>query len=133
MQDVRLEGLTLRVKSVQRSIDYYGGKLGFAVEIDKAPDFAMIRVGGPQGGTIGLLPHDRGGILMSAQQRAGIHIELTTDNLDALYEELSARGVEFFEPPHEEPWERSMRAHDPDGYTVEFAEGRRGHRGTVRP
>jgi catechol 2,3-dioxygenase-like lactoylglutathione lyase family enzyme len=133
MQHVRLEGLTLRVESVQRSIDYYGGKLGFAVEIDKAPDFAMIRVGGPRGGTIGLLPHDRDGIAMSAQQRAGIHIELTTDDLDALYEELTSRGVEFFEPPHEEPWERSMRAHDPDGYTVEFAQGRRGHRGTVRP
>jgi hypothetical protein len=30
-----------------------------------------------------------------------------------------------------EPWERSMRAYDPDGYTVEFAEGRRGHRGVM--
>ncbi len=133
MQDVRLEGLTLRVESVQRSVDYYGRKLGFAVEIDKAPDFAMIRVGGPQGGTIGLLPFDQNGISMNARERAGIHIELTTDDLDALYAELKARGVEFFEPPHEEPWERSMRAHDPDGYTVEFAEGRRGHRGTVTP
>ena len=133
MQDVRLEGLTLRVESVQRSVEYYGRKLGFAVEIDKAPDFAMIRVGGPQGGTIGLLPFDQNGISMNARERAGIHIELTTDDLDALYAELKARGVEFFEPPHEEPWERSMRAHDPDGYTVEFAEGRRGHRGTVTP
>ncbi len=133
MQDVRLEGLTLRVESVRRSIEFYGEKLGFGVEIDKAPDFAMIRVGGPQGGTIGLLPLAAGTPSLSAQQRSGIHIELTTDNLDALYEELKARGVEFFEPPHEEPWERSMRAHDPDGYTVEFAEGRRGHRGTVRP
>ncbi len=69
---------------------------------------------------------------MNAEQRGGIHIELTTDDLDALYEELRGRGVEFFEPPHEEPWERLMRTHDPDGYTVEFAEGRRGHRGTVR-
>ena len=131
MQDVRLEGLTLRVDNVQRSIAFYSEKLGFAVEIDKAPDFAMIRIGGPQGGTIGLLPAEQDGPSMSAEQRAGIHIELTTDDLDALYEELKARGVEFFEPPHEEPWERSMRAHDPDGYTVEFAEGRRGHRGTV--
>ena len=59
------------------------------------------------------------------------HVELTTDHLDQLYEHLKARGVEFFEPPHEEPWERSMRAHDPDGYTIEFAEGRRGHRGVT--
>jgi catechol 2,3-dioxygenase-like lactoylglutathione lyase family enzyme len=133
MQEVRLEGVTLRVESVQRSIEFYGGKLGFAVEIDKAPHFAMIRVGGPQGGTIGLLPFDADdpSSIMTPTQRAGIHVELTTDHLDALYDELRARGVEFFEPPHEEPWERSMRAHDPDGYTVEFAEGRRGHRGVT--
>lgn len=132
MHDVRLEGLTLRVEDVQRSIEYYGRNLGFTVEINKAPDFAMIRIGGAQGGTIGLLPYGQDTPSMTPEQRAGIHIELTTDDLDALYEELKARGVEFFEPPHEEPWERSMRAHDPDGYTVEFAEGRRGHRGTVR-
>lgn len=133
MQDVRLEGLTLRVESVRRAIEFYGGKLGFAVEIDKAPHFAMIRVGGPHGGTIGLLPFDASERSAAAtrEARAGIHIELTTNHLDALYEALKARGVEFFEPPHEEPWERSMRAHDPDGYTVEFAEGRRGHRGVT--
>jgi catechol 2,3-dioxygenase-like lactoylglutathione lyase family enzyme len=130
MLDTRLEGLTLRVESVERSIDFYGGKLGFTVEIDKAPHFAMIRVGGPQGGTIGLLPVE-GSPAMTPAQRAGIHIELSTDHLDDLYAALVARGVVFFEPPHEEPWERSMKAHDPDGYTVEFAEGRRGHRGVT--
>jgi catechol 2,3-dioxygenase-like lactoylglutathione lyase family enzyme len=130
---VRLEGLTLRVASVERSIEFYGGKLGFSVEIDKAPQFAMIRVGGPAGGTIGLLAHDAaapsGSISATPQQRAGIHVELTTDGLDALYRDLKRKGVEFSEPPHDEPWERSMSAQDPDGYTVEFAEGRRGHRG----
>jgi catechol 2,3-dioxygenase-like lactoylglutathione lyase family enzyme len=131
--EVRLEGLTLRVADVRQSIEFYGDKLGFAVEIDKAPQFAMIRVGGPTGGTIGLLVHDSddplGSNSTTSRQRRGIHVELTTDHLDALYEHLKRRGVEFFEPPHEEPWERSMRVHDPDGYTIEFAEGRRGHRG----
>ena len=133
MLDIRLEGLTLRVANVKRSMEFYCGKLGLCVEIDKAPQFAMIRVGGPTGGTIGLLVHDdaSGSLSMTPEQRAGIHIELSTDNLDALYEHLKARGVVFFEPPHEEPWERSMRARDPDGYTVEFAEGRRGHRGVT--
>ena len=85
MQDVRLEGLTRRVGSVRRSIEFYGYKLGFSVEIDKTPHFAMIRVGGPQGGTIGLLPLDEtdSSSSMTQEQRAGIHIELTTDNLDA--------------------------------------------------
>jgi catechol 2,3-dioxygenase-like lactoylglutathione lyase family enzyme len=135
MHEVRLEGLTLRVADVRRSVEFYGAKLGFCVEIDKAPQFAMIRVGGPAGGTIGLLAHDRakpgGSISMTPEQRSGIHVELTTDDLDALYKHLKARGVVFFEPPHEEPWERSMRAYDPDGYTIEFAEGRRGHRGVT--
>ena len=132
---VRLEGLTLRVADVARSIDFYANKLGFAVEIDKAPEFAMIRVGGPMGGTIGLLAHDSsdplGSISTTRAQRAGLHVEVTTDHLDALYEQLKARGVEFSEPPHEEPWERSMSVHDPDGYTIEFAEGRRGHQGVI--
>jgi catechol 2,3-dioxygenase-like lactoylglutathione lyase family enzyme len=134
MLDVRLEGLTLRVENVRRSIEFYRDGLGFSVEIDKTPHFAMIRVGGPTGGTIGLLPMDPANSessIMTPEQRAGIHIELTTDHLDELFELLKARGVDFFEPPHEEPWERSMRAHDPDGYTVEFAEGRRGHRGVT--
>ena len=133
--DVRLEGLTLRVADVWRSIEFYGNKLGFTVEINKAPQFAMIRVGGPTGRTIGLLVHDSadpfGSKSTTRQQRAAIHVELTTDHLDALYEQLKSRGVEVFEPPHEEPWERSMRVHDPDGYTIEFAEGRRGHRGVT--
>jgi catechol 2,3-dioxygenase-like lactoylglutathione lyase family enzyme len=133
--DVRLEGLTFRVADVARSIEFYSNKLGFTVEINKAPQFAMIRVGGPAGGTIGLLVHDSSDALGSKsttpRQRAGLHVELTTDHLDALYEQLKGRGVEFSEPPHEEPWERSMRVHDPDGYTIEFAEGRRGHRGVT--
>ena len=132
---VRLEGLTLRVAHVGHSIEFYGNKLGFSVEINEAPQFAMIRVGGPTGGTIGLLVHDSadpfGSKTTTPRQRAGIHVELTTDHLDGLYEHLKGRGVEFFEPPHEEPWERSMRIHDPDGYTIEFAEGRRGHRGAT--
>jgi catechol 2,3-dioxygenase-like lactoylglutathione lyase family enzyme len=135
MVDVRLEGLTLRVADVSGSIEFYCHKLGFTVEINKAPQFAMIRVGGPTGGTIGLLLHDSSDPLGSKsatpRQRAGLHVELTTDHLDALYEQLKARGVEFSEPPHEEPWERSMRVQDPDGYTIEFAEGRRGHRGVT--
>ena len=103
--DVRLEGLTLRVADVARSIEFYGNKLGFTVEINKAPQFAMVRIGGATGGTIGLLAHDNADPLGSKstttpQQRAGIHIELTTDHLDALYEQLKARGVDFFGPPH---------------------------------
>ena len=63
-------------------------------------------------------------------QKRAIHVEFTTDDLDGLYEELKSRGVAFHQPPHDEPWERSMTALDPDGYSVEFAQGKRGHNQT---
>jgi catechol 2,3-dioxygenase-like lactoylglutathione lyase family enzyme len=126
---IRMEGLTLAVKDVKRSLEFYGTLLGLGVEVDNAPDFGMIRVAG--GGTIGLLAArhaNRKGVKSATRtQHAAIHVELSTDDLDGLYRRLKARGVRFHEPPHDEAWERAMQAYDPDGYTVEIAEGRRGH------
>jgi len=128
---LRMEGLTLAVKDVKRSIEFYGKTLGLSVEMNSAPDFAMIRVGGEGGGTIGLLAErhaNRKGVKSATRaQHAAIHVELSTDDLDKLYKRLKARGVRFHEPPHDEPWERAMQALDPDGYTIEIAQGRRGH------
>ena len=124
---IRFEGLTLTVESVQRAIDFYSGKLGLKLEWNSVPAFAMMRLGA---GTIGLLAMDEakkeGVEPSSAAQKAAIHVEFTTDDLDGLYTELLAKGVVFHQPPHDEPWERSMTAYDPDGYAVEFAQGKRG-------
>jgi len=124
---MRFEGLTLTVESVEKSIAFYSGKLGLEVEWNSAPAFAMIRHGA---GTLGLLAFAEAakeGVEMSnPAQKAAIHVEFSTDDLDGLYEMLKAKGVEFHRPPHDEPWERSMTAYDPDGYAVEFAQGKRG-------
>jgi catechol 2,3-dioxygenase-like lactoylglutathione lyase family enzyme len=132
MEKMRFEGLTLTVDSVERSIAFYGGKLGIKVEFSSAPAFALLRHGGV---TLGLLSLDEakkeGVEAATAAQKRAIHVEFTTDDLDGLYEELKARGVEFAQPPHDEPWERSMTAYDPDGYSVEFAQGKRGHNQTT--
>jgi catechol 2,3-dioxygenase-like lactoylglutathione lyase family enzyme len=131
MDRMRFEGLTLTVESVERSIGFYSGKLGIAVEWNAVPAFAMLRVGGKGGGTIGLLSvaeaRKQGVADSTPSQKAAIHVEFSTDDLDGLYEELKAKGVTFHAPPHDEPWERSMTALDPDGYAVEFAQGMRGH------
>jgi glyoxylase I family protein len=125
---MRFEGLTLTVESVERAVGFYCGKLGLALEWNAAPAFAMLRA--PNGGTIGLLSAVEGrkeGVADSTpSQKGAIHVEFSTDDLDGLYEELRTKGVEFLAPPHDEPWERSMTAFDPDGYAVEFAQGRRG-------
>jgi catechol 2,3-dioxygenase-like lactoylglutathione lyase family enzyme len=128
--DVHLDGLTLAVTSVKRSMKFYRETLGFTVVVDAAPDFALVRVGGKGGGTIGLLAlkHAIGGKVrrVTPAMRAGAHVELSTNDLDGLYEELKTRGVEFDAPPHDEPWERTACARDPDGYALEFAQdGRR--------
>ncbi len=127
-EEMRFEGLTLTVESVERSIDFYSGKLGLKVEWNAAPAFAMLRVGT---GTIGLLSvaeaRKEGVEDTKAAQKRAIHVEFSTDDLDGLYEELKSAGVVFHQPPHDEPWERSMTAFDPDGYAVEFAQGKRGH------
>jgi uncharacterized glyoxalase superfamily protein PhnB len=91
----------------------------------------MIRVGA---GTIGLLSiveaRKEGVEDSSGAQKRAIHVEFMTDDLDGLYDELKSKGVTFHQPPHDEPWERSMTAFDPDGYSVEFAQGKRGHNQT---
>ncbi len=125
-QIIRFEGLSLPVSNVARSVAFYQ-QFGFQVEetfhVDEAgPRFALLRLGE---GTIGLL---RAALTeQSLTLRKRIHIELSTDNLDELYNELQARGVIFSEPPHDEPWERAMSTSDPDGYHLEIAQGRRGH------
>jgi hypothetical protein len=57
----------------------------------------MIRVGGPTGGTIGLFTHDSANPLrsinMTSEQRAEIHVELITDNLDVLNSPRDQRAL----------------------------------------
>jgi catechol 2,3-dioxygenase-like lactoylglutathione lyase family enzyme len=129
---IRMEGLTLTVKDVSRSIEFYTKKLGFSCPWNAAPAFAMIRVGGPNGGTIGLLSIDEAikeGVEESTpEQKRAIHIELSTDHLDEVYQELLEKDVEFHQPPHDEEWERAATAFDPDGYAIEIAQGRRGQK-----
>jgi len=136
MQDkLRLEGLTLTVGSVAKSVEFYAGLLGLEVGYNSEPAFAMIKVGGLLGGTIGLLSLEEarkeGAEEATPAQKRAIHVEFTTDDLDELYVELTAKGMAFDTPPHDEPWERVMTAFDPDGYSVEIAQGRRGQDGEI--
>ncbi len=130
-QYIHFEGLSLTVENIERSIAFYEGKLGLKVEHNASPHFALLRIGGDGGGTIGLLSEsvsEKEGVeLSTSSQKRAVHVEFSTDNLDTLFEELKDKGVIFQVPPHDEPWERSMTAFDPDGYSVEFAQGKRGH------
>jgi catechol 2,3-dioxygenase-like lactoylglutathione lyase family enzyme len=128
--EFRMEGLTLTVADVQRSIAFYRDQLGLTLEWDASPQFAMLRLGVGPGATLGLLSRGEaekeGAKMPNAAQARAVHVELSTDQLDDLCEELRTRGVRIDVLPHDEPWERAMTIFDPDGYSVEFAQGRRG-------
>lgn len=112
---VRMEGLTLPVSDLERSLKFYEDLLGFEVEYRKG-SFALLRVGE---GRIGLMSAEAPG---PAEPRKNLHVELGTDDLDRLYEDLKGRGAEFLDPPRDRPWERAMSLLDPDGYRIEFEE-----------
>jgi catechol 2,3-dioxygenase-like lactoylglutathione lyase family enzyme len=117
---VTFEGLSLPVTDLDRSIHFYE-TLGFTTEV-RSSRFALLRQGG---GTIGLL---RVGALdpgMPRRTRALVQVELSVPDLDGFHQELSARGVAVG-PPRDRGFERQIQLKDPDGFTVEFAEGRRG-------
>jgi catechol 2,3-dioxygenase-like lactoylglutathione lyase family enzyme len=127
IEGLRFEGLSLTVDDVERALVFYRDKLKLDVVYAALPAFALLRAGA---GTIGLLSLAEalkdGAAPTSAEQRRGVHVEFSTDDLDGLYAILRTNGVEFAQPPHDEPWERAMTALDPDGHSVEFAQGRRG-------
>ena len=80
-----------------QAVEFYSGMLGLDVAYNSEPAFAMIKVPGAVGGTIGLLSFEEarkeGATETTADQKRGVHVEFTTADLDALYVELTAKGM----------------------------------------
>ncbi|WP_285659415.1 VOC family protein [Actinomycetospora sp. NBRC 106375] len=127
--DTWFEGLSLPVSDLDRSVAWYEA-LGFVCEV-RTHQFGLMRLGA---GTVGLL--DLGvGVTRDADTGGGrlrsfVQVEMGTDDLDVLYADLLARGVAVHTPPRDRGFERSLQLRDPDGFTVEFAEGARGRNRT---
>jgi catechol 2,3-dioxygenase-like lactoylglutathione lyase family enzyme len=125
---ITFEGFSLPVTSLDRSVPFYE-LLGFATEI-RTEQFALLRLGT---GTLGLL--ELGQAVARADRasrtlRGFVQVELSTDDLDGLFAEVIARGIVVHVAPRDRGFERQMQLRDPDGFTVEFAEGPRGHNRT---
>ena len=120
--------LVLRVGDLDRSLAFYHGLLGIAVEgldehRDGARPFVSLRIGDS---LLDLVPDD-------AYDPAGatnggfLHFCVTLSDLDGAVEELRAAGVRFL---HDEAVPRggargigrSIYAEDPDGYILELKE-----------
>ena len=102
------EGTTLHVSDVERSLEFYRRVPGAEVQAHRPGRFALVKIGRAR---LGLL-----GVGASGQ----FHLEISTSDLDAAYEQLTEAGIEPEGPPKDSWGDRSFLVKDPDGYWVEF-------------
>jgi catechol 2,3-dioxygenase-like lactoylglutathione lyase family enzyme len=116
MANVSLEGLTLHVADVERSLEFYTLLPGATVKAHYPGEFALLDIGGKR---LGLLKQPNG----------NFHLELETHDLDALYNYLKELNFLVESPSQKSYGEREFVVTDPDGNTVEFAatRNREGH------
>jgi lactoylglutathione lyase len=93
----------VRAGDQERAVDFYVGKLGFEKRRDDPMglDGRWVEVA-PAGAETALVPFTPG-------------VVFACDDIQTTFEELRGRGVEFTEPPSEQPWGRWAQFRDPDG------------------
>jgi len=93
------------VDNGEKAHDFYANKLGFKVMMDKklgeSGRFLMVV---PQGGGTPLMVTTRMPGMADAQVGVQTPIVWETDDIQATYEELSAKGVEFPQAPTQQFW-----------------------------
>jgi catechol 2,3-dioxygenase-like lactoylglutathione lyase family enzyme len=106
-----VEGLTLHVEDLQRSLDFYERLPGFTLQHQRPGQVAVLRAGDF---LLGLLARPR-------IARPAFHLEIATTDLDRLHRHLGATGISPSGPPRQRPWgERTFLVTDPDGNQLEF-------------
>lgn len=108
---VWLDGVTLEVPDVERSLDFYQRIPGALLEHHRPGEFALVRLGAARLGLLNI-------------GASGFHLEISTSDVDQLHAQLSESGLEPLSPPQDRPWgERTFDVLDPDGNRLEFAGG----------
>jgi catechol 2,3-dioxygenase-like lactoylglutathione lyase family enzyme len=105
-----LDGLTLRVENVERSLEFYTKLPGVQVIVHHEGFFAMLRIGN---GRLGLLQQPTAPLF---------HMEFETkDDLEAFAQQLRDAGMDQVKKPSEKKWgEFDFTVRDPDGNVLEF-------------
>jgi catechol 2,3-dioxygenase-like lactoylglutathione lyase family enzyme len=94
----------LPVTDLARSLDYYVRVLGFAVDWQDATGMASVT---RDGCALMLCQGDQG--------HAGTWVWVGVADVDALHQDLKARGALVRHPPSDYPWAREMQIADLDG------------------
>ena len=134
---ITLNSAQLWVHDQDEALAFYTGKLGWEVRSDATipelgnfrwltvgpagqPDIAVTLMAIPGPPVMDPATAEQVRTLM-AKGFAGT-VFLTTENCQAAYEELKARGVEFTEEPHEMPYGIDCGFRDPSGNSVRLTQ-----------
>jgi catechol 2,3-dioxygenase-like lactoylglutathione lyase family enzyme len=113
-----LELLFLEVNSLEESLAFYTGGLGFDVLThtpEAEPPMATLRAGRLRL-MLAQVP------LTMARRGRGVHFFLTVEDVDDFHELLRARGIEAATPADEGWGGRFVTLEDPDRYRLFFVE-----------
>jgi catechol 2,3-dioxygenase-like lactoylglutathione lyase family enzyme len=117
--NISLEGMTLHVADVERSLEFYTKIPGMQVLVHRPGAFALLSIGN---GRLGLLKY------------GPTHLEFDTPDPDTLYKQLKDAGLPVEEPPVLKAWgEYDFTLHDPDGHCLEFDSPRHQQSGGLNP
>ncbi len=120
----RIAQITLVVTDQARSLAFFTEQVGFEKKTDVAPPGGARWVTvGPRGQELELALWQVGSAVDPAQQAwskgwapgKAPPIVLRVPDVAQTHRELSARGVEFPQPPQEYPWGTAATFRDPDG------------------
>ena len=108
--------VTVPVRDQQKALDFYTRKLGLTVLTDQpfgnGVRWIELKIPGADTGLTLFTPQ-------GWESRIGgfTGISFLSDNVEKTYQELTARGVEFEQPPKKESWGTSALFKDVDGNT----------------
>jgi predicted enzyme related to lactoylglutathione lyase len=136
---IRIANAQLWVHDQEEALAFYTEKVGMEVRADvtlaEMGDFRWLTVGPPGQEDVSIvlmaipgapvMDEETGNQVreLMAKGFAGT-VFLTTDDCQASYEELKARGVEFTEAPEERPYGIDSGFRDPSGNSIRLAEVR---------
>jgi catechol 2,3-dioxygenase-like lactoylglutathione lyase family enzyme len=134
---MKIANAQLWVHDQEEALAFYTGKLGMEVRADvtlpEMGDFRWLTVGPPGQEDVSIvLMAIPGPPVFEEETRKQIEdlmakgaagtVFLTTDDCQASYEELSARGVEFTEPPEKRPYGIDSGFRDPSGNAIRLTQ-----------
>ena len=114
--------VSVPTRDQDRALKFYTDSLGFRVVTDQPfgeQRWIELRIPGAETGIVLFTPPGQ-------EDRIGgfMNLSFATDDVRKTYEELSARGVEFVQPPKTEHWGTSAIFKDPDGNTFVLSSAR---------